>query len=480
MRLDDVPTSAPASALPAHPAPTAAGAARRLVGVALGYFMVLLDMTVLAVAEPDLARSLHPSTAGLQWVVTAYTVTFAAALLSAGAAADRFGARRVFTVGVVAFGLGSLACAAAPSLAALVTLRAVLGVAAAVCVPASMAMIADLYPDPARRARAVSVWAAVSGAAVAAGPVVGGFLVAAGGWRAVFLVNAPLAALTCALVGGRPARRSPHDAGRREPAAGPQPRVRRPAAWGAQLAAVAALALGTDAVIASGAGEVVHGACSLAGTGVAVLALVRLDARSDAPLLVRGPGLAPALVSGAVVNATLAGVLFVVPLVLTRQTTLTPLETGLAFLPMTVPFAVNPLLTGRLVVRHGPWPPLLLGMGLLVAGGLALAAAVQDEGLDRSGGFAVLLGALGALGFGTSFALPSLVALVIGLAPPGAAGRASGLFSATRQLGASVGVALAGAFVVDAPARGLVLLAALCAATLAVLVTARRRGARRS
>ncbi|MGC5168331.1 MFS transporter [Luteimicrobium sp. DT211] len=471
MLVDDAPTTPPAAA--------PRGTTTRLLGVALGYFMVLLDMTVLAVAEPDLARSLHPSTSGLQWAITAYTVTFAAALLSAGAAADRFGARRVFTVGVLAFGLGSLACAGAPNLGALVALRAALGVAAALCAPASMAMIADLYPDPARRARAVSVWAAVSGAAVAAGPVLGGVLVALGGWRLVFLANVPLAVLTCLLVHG------PGVARRRPPRTGPAPVsgapsgsvARRRSAWAVQLAAVAALALGTDAVIAFGAGQVVHGTCSLAGAAVAAVALVLLDGRSGAPLLVRGPGLAPALVTGGAVNAALAGVLFVVPLVLARDTALSPLGIGLAFLPMTVPFAVNPLLTGRLVARHGPRPPLVLGLALLVAGALALALTVRGGALDRTPAFAVLLGSLVALGLGTSFALPSLVALVIGVAPPGTAGRASGLLSAVRQLGASVGVALAGAFVVDAPATGLAALAALCAAALVLLAATRPRSA---
>ena len=458
MLVDRAPTPPPTTGSPA-PSRTAT----RLLGISLGYFMVLLDMTVLAVAEPDLARSLHPSTAGLQWVVTAYTVTFAAALLSAGAGADRFGARRVFTVGVVTFGLGSLACAGAPNLATLVAMRAVLGVAAAACVPASLAMIADLYPEPARRARAVSVWAAVSGAAVAAGPVLGGLLVALGGWRAVFLVNVPVAALTCLLVRG--------------PAPAPVARSdgRRRTSWSAQLAATVAFALGTDAVIAFGAGDTLHGACSLAVTAVAVAGLVLFDRRAEAPLLVHGPGLAPALVTGAAVNATLSGVLFVVPLVLAHRTGLSALQTGVAFLPMTVPFAVNPLLTGRLVARRGPWPPLLLGVALLGTGSLALALAVHDDALSGHGGFVVLLTALAALGFGTSFALPSLVALVIGAAPSGAAGRAGGLLTAVRQLGASVGVALAGSFVVDAPAAGIVALAGLCAGALGLLVVSRAR-----
>jgi len=142
--------------------------------------MVLLDMTVLSVAEPDLSSSLHTSISGLQWAVMGYTVAFGSLLLSAGAVADRYGTHRVFRAGAAVFGLGSLLSALAPSLGVLIALRAVLGTAGAACLPASMAMITRLYPDAAGRARAVATWAAISGAAVAAGPVIGGALVDVG------------------------------------------------------------------------------------------------------------------------------------------------------------------------------------------------------------------------------------------------------------------------------------------------------------
>jgi DHA2 family methylenomycin A resistance protein-like MFS transporter len=441
-----------------------------LAGIALGYFMVLLDMTVLSVAEPDLSHALGGSVAGLQWAVTGYTVAFGALLLSAGAAADRFGAHRLFRGGVAVFGAGSLLCAAAQGLWTLVVLRAVLGAAAAACVPSSMALITRLYPDPARRGRAVAVWAAVSGAALAAGPIAGGLLVGLAGWRAVFLVNVPIAALTLVLVSGN-AVRCP---------AAPARRIDR---TGQALACVA-LALGTDALIALGARHWAHTAWSC-GAAIAAGGLFALrEARSASPVLsravLRAPGMAAMLLAGAAVGFTLTGVLFVLPLLLQQHLGYSAVGTGLAFLPMTLPTAFNPLLTGRIVARTGPRGPVLAGLCLLAAGATVMGAAVWS-----GAPYAVLAAGLAAAGFGVSFALPALTTAVITLAPDGAAGAAGGFFNALRQLGATMGVAVLGAFVTVAPhratgradhgvAEALLLAAAVCAAAAGVAAARRR------
>lgn len=173
---------------------------RSLLGLSLAYFLVLLDTTVLVVALPGLRASLGGSFAGQQWAVNGYTVAFAASLLTGGAVSDRYGAARVFRAGVVAFGGVSLLCALAPGLWALVGLRALLGLAGALCLSSSLGLIAQLYPDPAGRARAMGVWAAVSGTALAAGPLAGGLLVGLYGWRAVFLINPVLAVAALVLI----------------------------------------------------------------------------------------------------------------------------------------------------------------------------------------------------------------------------------------------------------------------------------------
>ncbi|MEV0201059.1 MFS transporter, partial [Nonomuraea sp. NPDC050691] len=367
-----------------------------LLGVSLGYFMVLLDMTVLSVAELDLAASLRTSIAGLQWATTGYTVVFGALLLSGGAVADRYGADRVFRAGVAVFALGSLLSALAPGLGALVGSRAVLGAAGAACVPASMAVIARLYPAPAERTRAMAAWAAISGAAVAAGPVAGGALVDLAGWRAIFLVNVPIGLLVLALTAGRGLRasrgaglRASHGGGLRASRGGRgaalgeatgSPGGERRIDWAAQLAACAVLALLTDALIAAGSRSWAHAAGSAAATALAARGFAVLERRSDAPVLNRSllgsGGVRAGLAAGAVVSFTLNGGLFVLPLLLQQGRHLSAVASGLAFLPLTLPFVVNPPLTGRIVARVGPRPPILAGLALLAAGGGGLAWAV--------------------------------------------------------------------------------------------------------
>ncbi|MET9453058.1 MFS transporter [Streptomyces cinerochromogenes] len=448
----------PVAPTPTVPAASRARRAGALTGVSLGYFMVLLDTTVLSVAEPDLAASLRTSMAGLQWATTGYTVVFAAVLLSAGAAADRFGADRVFRTGTAVFALASLLSSLAPNLGALLALRAVAGAAAAACVPASMALIACLYPQPAARARAISVWAAVSGAAVAAGPIAGGALVEAAGWRAVFLVNVPLGLLVLALTWGRVVR-CPRGANRVD--------------WSAQAAAVVVLALLTDVLIAAGAGAWVHAAWSAGGLGIAATVFTVLERRSQAPVvnrtLLRSAPVRAGLLAGAVTNFALSGALFVLPLLLQRERHLSALETGLAFLPLTVPFAANPPLTGRIVARTGPRPPILAGLALLTAGGTILAGTVLTEGA-----YVWLAAGLFLTGLGISFVLPALAAAVIGAAPPGTAGSVGGLLNAIRQIGGTLGVALMGAAATAGTGWSLLLSGGLCGlAWLAFALTPR-------
>ncbi|TGA83198.1 MFS transporter, partial [Streptomyces sp. MZ04] len=159
-----------------------------------------IDVSAVNIALPDIRTSLHGGMAGLQWVVDGYTLMFAALMLSAGALADRAGARRAYVWGVALFTIASLACALAPGIGALIAARVAQGGAAAVVLPASLSLIRQAYDDPRRRARAIAMWTVGGSVAMAAGPVLGGVLTEVAGWRAVFLLNLPIGAVILALL----------------------------------------------------------------------------------------------------------------------------------------------------------------------------------------------------------------------------------------------------------------------------------------
>ncbi|MEU6729684.1 MFS transporter [Nonomuraea wenchangensis] len=299
-----------------------------------------------------------------------------------------------------------------------------------------------MYPEPAARARATGVWAALTGTALAAGPLLGGLLVDLYGWRAVFLVNPPLAVLSLAAM-------SPVTS----------PRGVRGIDWRVQVLAGAFLGLLAEALIdASPVAGVLAGVLA----GAALAALVAAERRSHAPALPGGLLAAtwPELLAGVAANFAFSGALFVLTLLFQDVRHLTPLAAGLAFLPLTLPMTVNPLLTGRLVARHGPRPPILGGLALVAAGlgGLALTEAVAPW--------------LVVMGFGLSFVLPALMAGIAGRAPAGTAGTAGGVLNAFRQAGATLGVAVMG--VIGRPLLAAAVLTALTCACYG-LATARAR-----
>ncbi|WP_372663098.1 MFS transporter [Amycolatopsis kentuckyensis] len=379
--------------------------ARLLTGLSLGYFLVMLDTTIVTVALP----SMSPSLAEQQWISNGYTLTFAAFLLTAGAWSDRFGARRVFFTGLLSFAALSLLSAVSPSPAVLIALRALLGVAGALLVPSSLSLIASAYPTPAARAKAMGVWAAVSGTGLVAGPLLGGVLTQAFGWRAIFLVNVPVALVALAL--SRSAPPTPPKPGR--------------VGWAGQISAVVALSTLTYALVESVFWVLM---VSLAAAAVFVVSQRRPDAMLPVSLLSRN------LLAGAIVNFALSGVLFVLSLYFQQSRGYSPSAAGLAFLPLTIPTAFNPIFTGRVVARIGSRVPAVSGF-LLMASGALLQAFFP----------ALSVVALAMLGFGVSLAIPSLLTAVVGSAPRELAGIAGGALNASRQTGAVLGVAVLGA-----------------------------------
>jgi DHA2 family methylenomycin A resistance protein-like MFS transporter len=404
-----------------------------LTGLSLGYFMVLLDMTIVSVALPAISTALHAGLSGLQWVTNGYTITFAATLLTAGWLSDRLGGRRVFLWGLAAFGVLSGVSAAANGLGMLVVLRLALGVAGALLLPASLAVITNAYTDPADRARAVGNWAAITGLALAAGPLVGGALTDTVGWRAIFLINVPLALVSFVIT----LRLAPETA--RKQRGGLD-------ATG-QLSAVVALGALSYGLIEGpdkGWGSAPVAGCLVLAVVAAGVFLTAESRAGDAAMLplrmFRDRGFSAALGAGLLANFGLTGLLFVLSLFFQESRGYSSFSAGLVFLPLTLPTAVNPLYTGRLVGRIGPRRPATIGFSLMGAGALLQAPFTGDSAVALG---ATVLGLL-AFGFGVSFALPALVAGMAGSVPPELAGIGAGALNSARQVGAVLGVAVLG------------------------------------
>ncbi|MEV5968538.1 MFS transporter [Streptomyces sp. NPDC051921] len=423
---------------------TAEPSARRrwtvLAVCALSMFLVGVDTTIVNVGLPEIGRGLGTGTRGLAWVVDAYTVVLAGLLVVSGALADRFGRRRVFRAGLVVFGLASLACALAPSLGALVAARAVQGIGASMLSPVALAIVVSAMPDPRERARAIGVWAAVFGLSMAAGPVTGGALIAAFGWRSVFWFNVPVVVLALTLV----ALFVPESRGQR---------ARRLDLPG-QLLLTAALGL-TVGVLIEGPRLGWGSPAALTGyalAGLAAAGFVAVEQRRPEPLmdlgLFRRPAFTTAVLGATAVFVALNVTLLLTTLHLQHTRGLTPLASGLATLPMALGATVCAPWSGSLVGRYGPRRPLLLAGAFTTAGGLCLV------GLGRDTGMPLLLGAHLLIGIGFGFANAPLTNTAVGGLPPSRAGVAGAITSTARQVGSAVGIALAGALVTGvAPAE---------------------------
>ena len=301
-------------------------------------------------------------------MTAAYTLTLAAFLLLGGALGDRYGRRRLFVVGVVWFGVASLACAASPSAAALVAARALQGVGAALLTPVSLAILQTSFVS-AERSKAVGAWTGLGGLATAAGPVVGGYLVSAAGWRWVFVVNVPMALAAAALALRAVPESEDREGGRLDTA-------------GAVLAVVWLAALAASVIRAPEVGWSAPGTLALLGAGlVALLAFLRVEATAARPMLPlhlfgRAQFTAVNAVTFAVYTA-LTGALFLLPAVLQVQAGYSALESGLAMLPVTTAMLVLSAPSGALAARIGPRLQMSLGP-LVIAGGLvALGSAAR-------------------------------------------------------------------------------------------------------
>lgn len=426
MSRDDVPGPAPG---------TIAGRSPQgrwlLAATALGTSMAFLDGTVVTIALRVLGDDLDASLTELQWVVNAYLLTLSSLILVGGSLADRLGRRRVYLVGVVGFALASLACGLAPTPLTLIVARLVQGAFAALLTPGSLALIqASLVP--ADRARAIGTWSGLTSISILAGPLVGGWLIDVASWRWIFLINLPLAAVVVALC----LRHVPES--RREPAPGED----RDLHFDVPGAATSALALAgltyalTEA--ANAPPPLLAAAVALAALGA--VAFVVRERRTPAPLvpfrLFADRVFSAASAMTLLVYGALGATSFFLTLQLQVSVGMSPLQAGLATLPMTLLLIAFSGRAGALAGRVGPRVPLSLGPVLCGAGTLLLAGVGQ--------GTAYVSGVLpGVLLFGTGLTLlvAPLTATVLAAAPDRHAGVASGINNAIARTGGLLAVA---------------------------------------
>jgi len=360
-------------------------------------------------------------------------MAFAAFILTAGALGDRIGARRVFMAGFAIFTAASVACALAPSAAILVAARTLQGLGAAVLVPNSLALLSHAYPDEKQRGRAVGVWAAGASLALISGPLVGGALIALVGWRSIFLVNLPIG-LTGLWLSWRYAS---------ETTPTPQRQIDLPG----QIAAIAALGCLAGAIIEAGTlgwSSVFVIAGLAAAAAVAVLFVLR-EARAPQPMLpltlFRHRLFALTSLVGLVVNVAFYGLIFVFSLYFQRVNGLSPLATGLAFLPMLGAVLPVNLVAARVAERIGAPAAIAAGALLSAFGCLALLGIAPGTGYWAIGAQLMMIG--GGLGL----LVPSLTSTLLGSVEKSRSGIAAGVLNATRQTGSVLGVALFGSLI---------------------------------
>ena len=396
----------------------------------MSLLIVGMDATIVNVALPSIGHSFHTSLAGLQWTIDAYTLVLASVLMLAGSTSDRLGRRRVFQTGLVVFSAGSLACALAPSLGLLIAFRVLQAIGGAMLSPATMSIIRNTFTDPAERARAIGVYAAMFGISMAVGPVLGGFLVSATSWRAVFVVNLPIGlaaiGLTAWLV---PESRAP--------------RPRRPDPVG-QILVIAVLAALTYATIEGG--RIGFGAVQIVilfVVAVGCLAeLVLYELRRHEPLLemrfFTSIPFAGASMIAICLLAALGGFLFLNTLYLQDVRGLSPLHAGPYLLPTAAVMIVVAPLSGRLTARYGARPSMLVGGAAVLASGLMLTNLTPGTSV------LFLLAAYAIFGLGVALVNPPITNTAVSGMPPAQAGVASAVATTSRQVGMTLGVAVLG------------------------------------
>jgi MFS transporter, DHA2 family, methylenomycin A resistance protein len=410
-----------------------------LVVMCTGYFLVLLDVTVVNVALPSIGAGLEAGVDGLQWVVDGYAVALAGLMLAGGSIGDLHGHKRVVLIGLAVFGVASLACGAAPSVGFLVAARVLQGVGAALLLPGTLAIITHAFPERGEQARAIGIWAGVGSIALPAGPLIGGALIDSIGWRAVFLVNLPVVAVAFA-VAARVVHESVEARGRPLDVAG--------TALGTLLLVAVTFAFVEAGGAGLGAPVLVAVAVALAG----VSAFIAVERSSEHPMLplplFRRPSFTTANAVAGAMNLGTLGMLFVLTLYLQTVQQRSPLAAGVAVIPLFLPLSLLAPLAGRLTARVGPKLPMCVGLVIATIGvGLLIGAEPDTAYLN-------LLPALLLWGIGMGVLTPAVVAAAMAAVPAARAGLASAMNNTARQAGGAIGIAALGAIAGSASHAG--------------------------
>jgi len=409
-----------------------------LAAMSLGYGVVQLDVTIVNTALDSIGTSLGGGVSELQWVVSSYTIAFAAFILTAGALGDRIGAKRIFMAGFAIFTAASVGCALAPNAAILIAARGVQGLGAAILVPNSLALLSHAYPDEKQRGRAVGIWAAGASLALISGPLIGGGLIALVGWRSIFLVNLPIG-----LAGLWLSWRYATETTRYQ-----QREIDLPG----QIAAIAALGCLAGAIIEGGTlgwrnAFVIAG---FAASAVLAVLFVLRELRAPQPMLplslFKHRLFALTSLVGLLVNVAFYGLIFVFSLYFQRVNGLSPFATGLAFLPMMGAVLPVNLVAARVTERIGAPATIAIGAALSALGCLALLGLEPGTSYWEIGAQLMIIGA------GLGLLVPPLTSTLLGSVEKSRSGIAAGVLNSTRQTGSVLGVALFGSLAGQATA----------------------------
>ncbi|MDJ1135635.1 MFS transporter [Streptomyces iconiensis] len=411
-----------------------------LVAICLGTFMLLVDVTIVNVALPDMSRSLHASMASLQWIVDAYALTLAALLLTAGAAADLLGRRRVYLAGLAVFALASLMCALAADGGVLIAGRALQGTGGAVMFATTTALLTSVY-EGRDRGIAFSVWGAVSSSAAAVGPTLGGVLTESWGWPSIFLVNLPVAVVTMVLA-RRVLPEFKATAGRRLDAVGALSFTVAAGATVAGLIESAHSGWGSPTVVTL----LVVGAMALAVFVVteSTVAQPMLNLR-----LFRRPAFTALMLAAVLLQGAAFAHLGYTSMWLQTSLEMGPLAAGLVLTPLSLSALLVAAFAGR--VLHGLPARIPVSAGLVLIG----VGVLTETFIGPGSNWTVLLAGMVLSGIGAGVVTAPLVSAALSSVPPADAGTASGAVNTFRQLGQAIGVAVLGTVFVSEAAHTL-------------------------